>query len=107
MKRQIRAAVGTGLFAAAVSAVILTGCGKEAEDGKVKIEVVQYKQEAVKVFEELEKKFNETHDDIELVIDSPNDAMTILKQILSVRITRILLELVVILFIGIFWILRC
>ena len=79
MKRQIRAAVGTGLFAAAVSAVILTGCGKEAEDGKVKIEVVQYKQEAVKVFEELEKKFNETHDDIELVIDSPNDAMTILK----------------------------
>ena len=65
MKRQIRAAVGTGLFAAAVSAVILTGCGKEAEDGKVKIEVVQYKQEAVKVFEELEKKFNETHDDIE------------------------------------------
>ena len=45
----------------------------------VKIEVVQYKPEAVDVFEELEKKFNETHDNIELVIDSPNDAMTILK----------------------------
>ena len=48
-------------------------------NGKVKIEVVQYKPEAVDVFEELEKKFNETHDNIELVIDSPNDAMTILK----------------------------
>ena len=30
-------------------------------------------------FEELEAKFNAEHDDIELVIDSPNDAMTILK----------------------------
>ena len=38
-------------------------------NGKVKIEVVQYKPEAVDVFEELEKKFNETHDNIELVID--------------------------------------
>ena len=52
---------------------------KEQTNGKVKIEVVQYKPEAVDVFEELEKKFNETHDNIELVIDSPNDAMTILK----------------------------
>ena len=58
---------------------MLSGCGKEQTNGKVKIEVVQYKPEAVDVFEELEKKFNETHDNIELVIDSPNDAMTILK----------------------------
>ena len=58
---------------------MLSGCGKEQANGKVKIEVVQYKPEAVDVFEELEKKFNETHDNIELVIDSPNDAMTILK----------------------------
>ena len=34
---------------------------------------------AVDVFEALEEKFNASHDDIELVIDSPNDAMVILK----------------------------
>ena len=43
------------------------------------IEIVQYKQEAASYFETVEEKFNSTHDDIELVIDSPNDAMTILK----------------------------
>ncbi|MBS6194374.1 MAG: extracellular solute-binding protein [Clostridiales bacterium] len=77
MKRGVKALIGLGLLAAASAAV--AGCGKEEANGKVKIEIVQYKQEAVKVFEELEKRFNETHDDIELVIDSPNDAMTILK----------------------------
>ena len=62
------------------AAAIISGCGNGQEDnGKVTIEIVQYKQEAVKVFEALEQKFNETHDDIELKIDSPNDAMTILK----------------------------
>ena len=40
---------------------------------------MQYKQEAVAIFEELEKKFNETHEDVHLTISSPNDAMTILK----------------------------
>lgn len=60
--------------------VFAAGCGtKETSDGKVVIELVQYKPEAVDVFEELEEKFNATHDDIELVISSPNDAMTILK----------------------------
>lgn len=63
----------------AASAAALAGCGSEGDNGKVVVEMVQYKQEAVKVFEELEKKFNETHDDIELRIDSPNDAVTILK----------------------------
>jgi raffinose/stachyose/melibiose transport system substrate-binding protein len=43
------------------------------------IELVQYKPEAVNAFEQLEEKFNAEHDDIELKIDSPNDAMTILK----------------------------
>ena len=58
---------------------LLGGCGKRADNGKIKVELVQYKQEAVKVFEALAEKFNATHDDIELVVDSPNDAMTILK----------------------------
>lgn len=61
--------------------LLSVGCGggDEAAEGKTVIEMVQYKQEAVDVFEEFEKGFNETHDDILLKIDSPNDAMTILK----------------------------
>lgn len=63
-----------------VSGLLLSGCGKEDDaDGKVVIELVHYKPEAVDVFEALEEKFNATHDDIKLVIDSPNDAMVILK----------------------------
>ncbi len=65
--------IGTGM--------LLGGCGDSfaASDGKVKIEMVQYKPEAVKAFEKLEEKFNASHDDIELTIESPNEAMTILK----------------------------
>lgn len=59
---------------------VLQGCRpNEKSNGKTVIELVQYKLEAVEVFEELERKFNETHDDIRLKIDSPNEAMTILK----------------------------
>ena len=63
-----------------VMAAGLSACnGNKTADGKTVIEVVQYKPEAVKAFEALEERFNATHDDIELKIDSPNDAMTILK----------------------------
>jgi len=62
------------------ASMFLTGCGgSETEDGKIVIELVQYKQEAVDVFKQLEEAFNKTHDDILLKIDSPNDAMTIMK----------------------------
>ncbi|MFG6330573.1 MAG: extracellular solute-binding protein [Lachnospiraceae bacterium] len=62
------------------ASMFLTGCGgSEADDGKIVIELVQYKQEAVDVFKRLEEEFNKTHDDIRLKIDSPNDAMTIMK----------------------------
>lgn len=58
----------------------LSGCGNAAKkNGKTVIELVQYKPEAVKAFEQIAKRFNQTHEDIELKIDSPNDAMTILK----------------------------
>lgn len=69
------------LIIAIAAGMFLTGCGsQDAEaNGKTVIEMVQYKQEAVNVFEAFEKEFNETHDDIYLKIDSPNDAMTILK----------------------------
>lgn len=72
----------TALFLVTALALspLLGGCGNgEEADGKVVIELVQYKPEAVDAFEALEEKFNAQHDDIELVIDSPNDAMTILK----------------------------
>lgn len=70
-----------GIFAGLLSAgMILTGCGDFSSDnGKIKIEMVQYKPEAVKAFEKMEEKFNASHDDIELTIESPNEAMTILK----------------------------
>ena len=68
------------LFSAVAVSAILSGCGAEkTENGKTVIEMVHYKPEAVDLFEQLEEKFNETHDDIELRIESPNDAMTILK----------------------------
>lgn len=70
----------TGLILISMTATALTACQKgDAKSGKTEIEIVQYKPEAVEVFEELERRFNETHDDIHLTISSPNDAMTVLK----------------------------
>lgn len=63
-----------------LASMMLAGCGSDDEaNGKTVIELVQYKPEAVDVFEQLEAEFNATHDDILLKIESPNDAMTILK----------------------------
>ena len=68
------------VLALGMSMTGLAGCGNEKRaDGKTEIEVVSYKPEAVKAFEKIEKRFNETHDDIHLTISSPNEAMTILK----------------------------
>ncbi len=50
-----------------------------AVKGRIEIELIQYKPEAVAIFEQLEEEFNRTHDKIHLTIESPNDAMTILK----------------------------
>lgn len=77
--KNTKKAVACAAAVAAVSGLLLSGCGAESDNGKVKIEMVQYKPEAVKAFEAMEQKFNETHDDIELKIQSPNDAMTVLK----------------------------
>ncbi len=57
----------------------LSACGTDESNGKTVVELVQYKPEAVDVFEQLEEEFNATHDDILLKIESPNDATTILK----------------------------
>lgn len=57
----------------------LMGCAKNGESGRVEVELVSYKPEAVATFEKIANRFNETHDDIHLTIASPNEAMTILK----------------------------
>lgn len=59
----------------------VTGCADNSvtADGKTRVEVISYKQEAVKAMTQIQDNFNATHDDIELVIDSPNDAVTIIK----------------------------
>lgn len=68
----------TALCCAAAS-MALSGCGNSADDGKIQIEIVQYKPEAANYFTTVEEEFNATHDNIHLKISSPNDAMTILK----------------------------
>ena len=45
----------------------------------VEIELVQYKQEALRIFDRLAEKFNATHDNIKLKASSPNEPITILK----------------------------
>lgn len=74
IKKGISVAVGIAMVVAS-----LTGCAQSSSSGKVEVEMVCYKPEAVEAFEQIEERFNETHDDIHLTIDSPNEAMTILK----------------------------
>ena len=62
------------------SVIFTTGCSmNNSDNGKTVVKMLQYKPEAVGAFEEIEKRFNETHDDIVLRIESPNEAMTVLK----------------------------
>lgn len=67
------------MTALASASCLLAGCASGPADDKIQIEIVSYKPEAAKVFEEIQDLFNETHDDIHLTINSPNEAMTILK----------------------------
>lgn len=76
MKKKLVCLLLAGTMSAAV---LLSGCSAKNNDGKIEIELVHYKPEAVDVFEKLEEKFNSTHDNIRLTISSPNDAMTVLK----------------------------
>ena len=77
--RRKRVAIVLGMSCILMASAVLQGCQQNPKSGKVEIELVQYKPEAVDIFEQLEKEFNETHDDIHLKISSPNDATTILK----------------------------
>lgn len=64
---------------AVIALTCLSGCGSSPEGNKVEIELVSYKPEAVEAFEKIAERFNAEHEDIHLTIDSPNEAMTILK----------------------------
>lgn len=68
-----------GLSAAALSSLLFAGCSSETADGKVQVEIVSYKQEAKALFDQVQADFNAAHDDIVLKIDSPADAVTIMK----------------------------
>ena len=65
--------------AIAMAMTSLVGCEQSSSSDKVEVELVSYKPEAVDTFERIAEEFNATHDDIHLTIDSPNEAMTILK----------------------------
>jgi raffinose/stachyose/melibiose transport system substrate-binding protein len=79
MKKKLRRLTAL-LMVSCVMLGLLTGCsGSGSSSGVVEIEIVQYKPEAVKAFEEMAERFNATHDNIHLTIDSPNEATTILK----------------------------
>ena len=62
-----------------LGATAFIGCGQEISNNVIEVEMVSYKPEAVAAFEEIQNKFNESHDNIHLTINSPNEAMTILK----------------------------
>ncbi|MDE5696165.1 MAG: ABC transporter substrate-binding protein, partial [Lachnospiraceae bacterium] len=70
--------IGISLCCMAAAAGI-QGCAASGDSNKTVIEIVQYKPEAAGYFEMLEEQFNAAHDDIQLKISSPNDAMTILR----------------------------
>jgi len=70
------------VMCAALICAALSGCGGGGSadgGGKTVVKLLHYKLEAVNAFEEMEKRFNEAHDDIELQIESPNEAMVVLK----------------------------
>ncbi len=79
MRKNMKTALCAVCVSIIAAASVLAGCGNSDDSGKIVIEMLQYKPEAVDIFDALEEKFNAAHDDIELRIDSPNDATTILK----------------------------
>lgn len=79
MNKRKCVALGMALVLTASSAV-LTGCGSDkTKDGRTIVTMLQYKPEAVSAFDEMAKRFNASQDEIYLEIESPNDAMTVLK----------------------------
>ena len=68
-----------GLTATGAATLMFAGCAHERSDGTVEVEIVSSKQEAVSIFEQIMADFNASHDDIYLNIQSPADAVTVMK----------------------------
>ena len=70
MRRKKIAAVSVTLAGIMAAAGVMSGCSLSGGDnGKIRIEMIQYKQEDVDVLEELEKRFKERHEEIGMGID--------------------------------------
>ena len=51
------------LAGVSLSTLLLQGCGSsKTSDGKIEVELLQYKPEAVAAFEAMEERFNATHE---------------------------------------------
>ncbi len=70
---------GAAAATAATATTALSGCGSTAQDGRVPIEIVSYKQEATEIFAKVQEDFNAANDHIRLTISSPHDATTIMR----------------------------
>lgn len=79
MKKRDFFKTAAGVLGVILAVPLLTGCAEKTEHGKTEVELVSYKPEAVEAFEKIAELFNASHDDIHLTIESPNEAMTILK----------------------------
>ena len=59
---------------------VLSGCSSSGDiEGKTTIELVTYKMEAVDLFNEFAREFNDENPDLNLVIEAPKDATTVIK----------------------------
>lgn len=80
MREKGKRYLSAALAACMAGTLFLSGCsGNEGTGKKTEIEILQYKPEAATYFDQVEEKFNATHDDIHLTIESPNDASTIMR----------------------------
>ena len=77
--KKTRRLLSSFLIITILSSLLLSGCSSGNKSDVIEVELVQYKPEAVAAFEKIEEGFNKTHDNIHLTIQSPNEAMTILK----------------------------
>lgn len=79
MKKRMGAVIATAM-SIVMAGTMMTGCKvTEEKSGKVTLQILNYKREAVDVFEGLAAKFEKENPDIRIQLDSPNDALTILK----------------------------
>ncbi|WP_421383608.1 ABC transporter substrate-binding protein [Bacillus salacetis] len=75
-----------GLTATAIlGASLLAGCGggDEASDGKVKLELFSNKSESINTYKDMIKKFEEENPDIDIELNAPPEAETVLKSRLT------------------------